>query len=290
MEILRSFLFMPGDKERILDKISMLAADAFILDLEDSVPVNNKEIARINTSNKLASPDVKDKIIFIRVNDLDSSYVYKDIDCTMGCNVYGYMIPKFEDVKKLEKIIDYISDKETKLKLDCKLKIILMIESAKGLFELNKIVDTLYDRIIAVALGAEDYLFSLSEFGTVSDTMVDFARKTIILYSKANSLLPIDTVYRDFKNSQGLKDELEKIKGMGFSSKLAIHPDQVDIINYGFTPGTLEIDRAKMILKYKKDIESKGAISIDGVMFEAPHLKWAQKIEAYVDKINRAHP
>lgn len=286
MKILRSFLFIPADKERMLDKINILSADAFILDLEDSVSVNNKEIARINISNKLASLDIKDKIIFIRVNDLDSSYIFKDIDSTVGSSVYGYMIPKFEDTKKLEKIIDYISNKETELKLDSKSKIILMIESSKGLLELNKLGD-LYDRIIAFALGAEDYLFSLSEFGMVSDTMVDFARKIIILHSKANNLLSIDTVYRDYKNSQSLKDELEKIKGMGFSSKLAIHPDQIDIINSAFTPEAIEIDKAKIILKHKKDIEKKGAISIDGVMYDPPHLKWAQKIKAYLDKIRK---
>ena len=286
MKILRSFLFIPADKERMLDKINILSADAFILDLEDSVSVNNKEIARINISNKLASLDIKDKMIFIRVNDVDSSHIFKDIDSTIGISVYGYMIPKFEDTKKLEKIIDYISDKETELKLDSKSKIILMIESSKGLLELNKLGD-LYDRIIALALGAEDYLFSLSEFGMISDTMVDFARKIIILHSKANSLLSIDTVYRDYKNSQSLKDELEKIKGMGFSSKLAIHPDQIDIINSAFTPEAIEIDKAKIILKHKKDIEKKGAISIDGVMYDPPHLKWAQKIKAYLDKIRK---
>lgn len=286
MKILRSFLFIPADKERMLDKINLLPADAFILDLEDSVPANNKEIARINISNKLGSLNIKDKIIFVRVNDLDSSHIFKDIDGTIGRSVYGYMIPKFEDTKKLEKIIDYISDKETELRLDSKSKIILMIESSKGLLELNKLGD-LYDRIIAFALGAEDFLFSLSEFGMVSDTMTDFARKIIILHSKANSILSIDTVYRNYKNSQSLKDELEKIKGMGFSSKLAIHPDQIDIINSALTPEAGEIDKAKIILKHKKDIENKGAISIDGVMYDPPHLKWAQKIEAYLGKIRK---
>lgn len=284
MKVLRSLLFIPADKERMLDKINILLPDAFILDLEDSVSDKNKEIARINISNKLTSIDIKDEIIFIRINDLDSDNIYKDIDRTISSKVYGYMIPKFENIDKLEKIVNYLSSKERELKLVSKLKLILMIESSKGILELNKIND-LYGRIMAIALGAEDYLFSLSEFGMVSDIMVDFARKIIILHSKANSLLSIDTVYRDYKNSQGLKDELEKIAAMGFSSKLAIHPDQIDIINSSFTPTAKEIDKAKIILKHKKDIEKEGAISIDGVMYDSPHLKWAQKIEAYLDKI-----
>jgi citrate lyase subunit beta / citryl-CoA lyase len=287
MEILRSFLFMPADKEKMLDKMSILSPDAFILDLEDSVSADNKEVARINISNKLALSDIKDKVIFIRVNDLDSNHVFRDIDGTIGPGVYGYMIPKFEDKKKLEKIISYISGKETELKLGFKLKLIIMVESAKGLLELNKTIDALSDRVTAIALGAEDYLFSLSQFGTISDTMVDFARKIIVLYSKANGLLSIDTVFRNYKDTKGLKDELEKVKGMGFSSKLAIHPDQIDIINSGLSPEDAEIDKARIILKYKKDIEDKGAISIDGVMYDLPHLKWAQKIEAYIRKISK---
>jgi len=285
VEIIRSFLFIPADKEKMLDKMGMLFPDAFILDLEDSVSTNNKEIARNNISNKLVSSDIKDKVILIRVNDLDSSHIYRDIDSTIGPGIYGYMIPKFEDSKKLEKIINYISEKETELKLDFKLKLIIMVESAKGLLELNRTGEKLFDRIIGIAFGAEDYLFGLSQFGTVSETMVDFARKTIILHSKANGLLSIDTVFRNYKDDQGLKDELEKIKGMGFSSKLAIHPDQIDIINSGLSPEAAEIEKARIILKYKKDIEDKGAISIDGVMFDLPHLKWAQKIEAYLGKM-----
>lgn len=196
------------------------------------------------------------------------------------------MIPKFENMDKVEEIIDYLSNKERKLKLVSKLKLILMIESSKGLLELNKL-NNLSGRIIALALGTEDYLFSLSEFGMISDTTVDFARKIIIVLSKANGLLSIDIVFRDYKNNQSLKDELEKIKGMGFSSKLAIHPNQIDIINSGFTPSAEEIDKAEIILKHKKDIEKKGAISIDGVMYDPPHLKWAKKIKTYLNKIRK---
>lgn len=286
MEILRSFIFIPADKEKMMEKINILMPDVFILDLEDSVPINNKNIARTNISNKLESLDIEGKIIFIRLNDLDSNFVYKDIDGTISSKVYGYMIPKFENMEQLEEIIDYLSDKERELGLVSKLKLILMIESSKGLLELNKI-NNKSNRIVALALGAEDYLFSLSEFGDVSDIMVDFARKIIIQHSKANDLLSIDTVFRDYKNSQGLKDELNKIKGMGFSSKLAIHPDQIEIINSSFTPTEEEVNKAELILKHKEDIENNGAISIDGVMYDPPHLKWAQKIKNYLNRIRK---
>jgi len=284
MKYFRSLLFIPADREKMLDKVDLLFPDAFILDLEDSVSDKNKELARINITNKLALINVKDKVIFVRLNDLDSEHVYKDICSTASEKVYGYMIPKFESIDKLKKIIDYISKKEKELKIASKIKIILMIESPKGLLELNKL-DKLYDRIIAIAFGAEDYLFSLSECQMISNTMLDFARNIIIIHSKANNLLSIDTVYKDYKNSQGLKEELNKIKSMGFSSKLAIHPDQIEIINSSFTPTDEEINRARLIIKYAKDIEENGAISIDGIMYDPPHLKWAKMITEHIEKI-----
>lgn len=289
LKILRSLLFIPADKLKMLDKIGVLLPDAFILDLEDSVSEENKEIARANIASKLASLETKDKIIFVRVNDLDFSYIYKDIDSTLCSKVSGYMIPKFEDTVKLEKITDYIIKKERKLKLNHKVKIILLIESSKGLLELRSLDNLsnkeIYNRVIALALGAEDYLFSLSVFGNISEDMVDYARKEIIIHANAKKLLAIDTVYRDLKDSQGLKEELKKIVALGFNAKLAIHPAQIEIINSAFSPTGEDIERMKIILKYQDDIERDGAISIDGVMYDQPHLKWAKKLKDYLDNI-----
>ncbi|MHB8276673.1 MAG: HpcH/HpaI aldolase/citrate lyase family protein [Candidatus Humimicrobiaceae bacterium] len=283
-KFLRSFIFIPADKEKMLDKINVLSADAFILDLEDSVSAQNKKLGRINISDKIKSTDLEKKIIFIRLNDLDSDYVFDDINETISKNIYGYMIPKFENAEQLKGLIYYLSYKEREIKLTNKLKLILMIESPKGLLELNNI-NNLSDRIIALALGAEDYLFSLSEFGNISETMVDYARQIIIQYSKANNYLSIDTVFREYKNNLGLQEELRKIIGMGFSSKLAIHPSQIEIINSSFTPSAEEINKAEVIIKHKEDFEDKGAISMDGVMYDYPHLKWAKKIKSYINKL-----
>ena len=284
MKVIRSFIFIPADKKRMLDKISLLLPDAFILDLEDSVPCENKKIARSNIASILESLEIRKKIIFIRLNDSDSNYIYEDIDETIGNKIYGYMIPKFEKIESLEEIINYLSSKERELNLISKLKLIVMIESSKGLLELHRLNNN-SGRIIGLALGAEDYKFNLSEFGMVSEEMVDFARKIIIQYSKANDILSIDTVFRDYNNIQGLQDELKKIKGMGFSSKLAIHPSQIEIINSSFTPSTEEINKAEIILKHKDELKKNGAISIEGVMYDLPHLKWAQKIKNYLIRI-----
>lgn len=287
MKTLRSFLFIPSDKKRMLNKIGLLSPDAFILDLEDSVSPENKEQARNNIADKLKEPGIEEKTIFVRVNDIGSGYIYDDINMTISRKLEGYVIPKFENIEKLKEIFKFILKKENEVKIQPgSIKIILMVESSKGLLELNKIKSPL-DRIIGLALGAEDYLFSLSGAKEISGEMVDFARKIIITYSKSNNFLSIDTVYRDYKNNQGLKDVTGRVAAFGFTSKFAIHPEQINIINSSFTPTKKEVEKAKIILNHKKDIEKKGAISIDGVMYDPPHLKWAKKITDYMDNIGK---
>ena len=286
MKYARSLLFIPADKKKMLDKIDDLSPDVFILDLEDGVSTENKETARNNISTKLKSCDTKDKTMFIRLNGFDSNYIYEDIEKTIDEKIYGYMIPKFESVTKLKKLFDFISNKEKEKKIGSnKIKLILMIESSKGLVELYKLNSSLHDRVIAICFGAEDYLFSLSGSAEASAEMMDFARKIIITYAKANNLLAIDTVFRNYKDDQGLKNELAKIRSFGFNSKLALHPAQINIINSAFTPTADEIEKAKIILMHEKEIEEKGAISINGVMYDLPHLKWAKKIETYMEDI-----
>ena len=288
MNILRSVLFIPADKENMINKIDALCPDAFILDLEDSVSEENKEIARINISNKLNSLVNQKKIIFVRVNDIESSHVYKDIESTINNKIEGYMIPKFERINQLKRVSEFILKKEKELNIQQKIKLMLMIESPKGVIELRKlslIEDEINTRIKVLVIGAEDYLFNLSVFGDISEDMVDYIRREIIIQAKAMECLAIDTVYRDFKNNQGLKKELEKIKAMGFNGKLAIHPVQIDIINSVFAPADEEIEKMMIILKHEEDFKRLGAINIDGVMYDPPHLKWAKKLKNYIDFI-----
>ena len=99
------------------------------------------------------------------------------------------------------------------------------------------------------------------------------------------SLHAIDTIFRDYKNNAGLEKELNIISELGFVSKLAIHPAQIDVINKALTPTKDDIKKAKMILKHESEIENLGVISIDGIMYDSPHLKWAKKVIDYFDQL-----
>ncbi len=287
---LRSLLFVPSNDRKMIDKIDTLRPDAFILDLEDSVPKDQKEEARRVIAEKMSNRKTKgdDIDIFIRINDLGAEYSQADIAETICPGICGYLIPKFESVNELTRIAELISQIEKKQKIiHGKTKLMLLVESLKGINELKSLqMKELFGRLNALVLGGEDYLSSLSCFFVGSEDMLDFARKMILLYAKSNDLLAIDTVYKSFRDPEGLKSETNKIARMGFDGKLAIHPNQIEIINNSFKPSDEEMERIKLILKYREIIERNGAIDVNGNMLDTAHLKWAQKAANSLDEMN----
>lgn len=290
MEISRSLLFIPSNSKKMLNKIDILNPDAFILDLEDSVPAFQKDRARENIKEKLEKMGSgAGKELFIRANDLNSDFFYKDIEETIDPKIAGYMIPKFESFNKLNEAISLISKKEKEKNIKSgKIKLILMIENQRGIIELGNLDrhNHLLQRLAALTLGWEDFTKEIADFGEVAPELLDLIRMTLMLYAKANKLLAIDTVYRNFSDDEGLRRETIKISKLGFNGKLAIHPRQIDIINNCFIPSDEEIKKMEIILLNKGRIEKEGAINIDGVMYDPPHLKWALKIKEYLNKID----
>jgi citrate lyase subunit beta/citryl-CoA lyase len=291
MEVYRSLLFVPSCNEKMLDKIDVLNPDAFILDLEDSVPEFQKEKARENIKNILGKIDSSTKIkVFIRVNSLDSEYIDKDIEETINSKIAGYMIPKFDDFTKLGDAINLISEKEKEKNIEIgKIKLILMIENPKGIIELNRLyaINQLSQRIVALTIGWEDFTQSINVFSEITPDLLDFIRMTILLYAKASNLLAIDTIYKNFSDDEGLRSEAIKAVKLGFNGKLLIHPKQIDIINSCFAPTGEDIEKMEIILQNKDKIEKEGAINVNGIMYDPPHLKWAIKVKEYLSNIKR---
>jgi len=293
MNIYRSLIFIPSSSIKMLNKIEHINPDAFILDLEDSVPLQLKDAARINISSKISElikkGSLSSKDIFIRINDLEGSLAKKDIEETLRPGICGYMIPKFEDAATLQSLENSLQKKEKSSGIAAgKTKLILMIESPKGLTELSGISShesqPFFKRIIAAALGFEDFTGSMTAFGSISDDMFDFVRKSMLIYAKANNFLAIDTVYKNFKDTGGLRNDTGKSAAMGFDGRLAIHPMQIDIINSCYMPAGEDIKKMELILSNKGKIESEGVVSIDGTMYDPPHLKWALAVKDYLDK------
>jgi len=287
----RSFLFVPADKQRMLDKIESIESDAFILDLEDSVSSQNKSQARQNISKVMSLPVKRGRAIGIRINELTSKESKKDLEETLISGLYCYMIPKFENIFILEEFIDQLKVFEKDRNIKNITKIILMVESSKGILELRGLKPDshkqIFKRLIGIALGGEDYRESLTISREISRDVLDLARNEIILFASSYGLHAIDTVYPDFKDTQGLSIELDKIISLGFTSKIAIHPSQVGIIDKSFYPLEVDIERMELILSKKDEILKNGAISIGKTMYDMPHLKWALKLKEYINDLNK---
>jgi len=295
MNIYRSLLFIPSSSTKMLDKIENLNPDGFILDLEDSVPPQLKDAARVNVKDKIKELSGKgypcSKKIFIRINELGSQDSKKDVEMTLLPQICGFVIPKFEDIEKLKIFENELAQQEKNKGINLnKTKIILMVESSAGLVELLYIkkhrTEDYFKRIIAIALGFEDFTRSMTVLGELSVDMLDYIRKTTVSYAKANGFLAIDTVYKNFRDADGLREDTSRAAGMGFDGKLLIHPSQIDIVNSCFMPPVEDIKRMEAVLANKERIEKEGAISIEGVMYDTAHLKWALVVKNYLDKIN----
>ena len=289
--MLRSFLFVPADKKRMLDKITSLDADAFIIDLEDSVSSQNKEDARINASKILPMLKKEGKIIFVRVNNPTSIEAERDLAKTLLEELDGYIIPKFEDIDILDKFIQCLENLENREAVKKKIPLIIMVESPSGVIGLRKLAikdrKSITSRLAGIALGGEDYRVSLTISREISKEVLNVVREEIIIFAHSYDILAIDTVYPDFKDDRGFRNELDNIVSMGFTSKFAIHPSQVNIINEVFYPVKEDIDKMSLLLSHEKEINKLGAIDIAGTMYDTPHLKWAKRLERYINNIKK---
>jgi citrate lyase subunit beta / citryl-CoA lyase len=278
----RSFLFIPAQNAGMLAKINVFRPDAFVLDLEDAVPAQQKPEARKNILAQMAESHGRSALppVYVRINDLDTPYPLDDIHGTFHERIAGFIVPKFESFVKLADIGSAIADLEKKTKRGTdETRLILQIESMKGLRELFRAEESpLLGRVAGLALGGEDFASSLSSFSEIDADMLSFARKMLVMHARSFGILAIDTIYRNFQDSAGLEEESRKVARMGFDGKLAIHPDQVDVINACLSPSNQDLERVKNILENQSRIEETGVIEVDGVMFDAAHLKWAQKV------------
>ena len=277
---MRSWLFVPCDSERKISKAMSSNADVVILDLEDSVAPENKPQAREILQEFLSNRPETTSQIYVRVNPLDSGLTQLDIQATITHQPDGFMLPKTNsgsDVKQ------FASSLKAQLPIIAPI-IAIATETATSLFNLGTYGD-LNANLNAMTWGAEDLSNALGATAARDDAGAltepyRMARNLCLAGARAAMVEPIDSVYTNFKDPDGLRAESQAAARDGFSGKMAIHPNQVEIINHVFTPSTVEIEQAKMVVSAFQQSDNKGVVAIDGKMFDIPHLKRAQKLLA----------
>lgn len=271
---LNSWLFVPGNKEKMLDKSLGGEADAVIWDLEDSVPLNDKPEARKILSDKIrniSKESVKAEI-FVRINPVSSKHWEEDLRWVIVQNLSGIMMPKVESPDEVRLVSRRIAalEKDRGLVIGS-VKIVATLETALGLLRAYEIAAAA-DRVMAICFGAEDFTLDMGVTRTKEGKEIEFARKYVAVAAAAAKVQAIDTVYTDLNDDEGLKEECNVVKKIGFTGKCAIHPKQVPIINSAFAPTEQEVEYAKKVVDaYQKAIsEGIGVIVVDGRMVDPP--------------------
>ncbi len=269
----RSRLYVPGNNPRLQINAGIFGSDCIILDLEDSVPPEQKEAARFLVKEALKTLDFEETEVWVRVN---REFLEEDIEQVLVGNPHGICLPKSEcaeDVKEVERIIE----KYEKMYSIKGTKLMPIIESARGILNLEEIAGA-SDRIVALAFGAEDFTRDIG--GEKSWDTLLYARSKLVTVAKSFDIQALDTVYSKIDDIEGLMEETRRIIKMGFDGKGAIHPEQIRYIHECFTPTEEEIEYAKRVMEAIEEAKKRGlgAISLDGRMIDKPIVKRAERI------------
>jgi citrate lyase subunit beta/citryl-CoA lyase len=285
MNMLRSLLFVPGDSEKKLTKSTSTSADALILDLEDSVAPERTSIARNMAAEFLkAHPKRTEQQLWVRINPLQTPEALADLVAVMAGKPDGIMLPKPLNAKHAQQLDHYLSALEIRegLTLGSTRIIPVATEVPGAVFDLSSYASS-SPRLLGLTWGAEDLATAVGatsnkdESGEFSFTY-KLARSLCLLASAHAQIQAIDTLSVDFKNLQALARDVQGARREGFTGKLAIHPDQVDVINQGFTPSAQEISHAHNIIDAFAKASGAGAVQIDGKMVDKPHLTQALRL------------
>lgn len=280
---LRSLLFVPGDSERKFAKGSAIGADALILDLEDSVAPAKKAEAREIVARLLDDRAPRDWTFFVRVNALDTGLTLTDLAAVVRPGLDAILVPKSNGAHDIDRIGHYLDALEEKAGMEAgAVKIaVVSTETPAAMFALGSYAPA-HPRLVGLTWGAEDLGAAI---GATDNKEADgewtfpykVARAQCLFAAAAAGVAPIDTLYADFRDPDGLAADCRRARRDGFTGRIAIHPDQVATINACFSPSDADVAHARRVVAVFAANPDAGTIGIDGKMYDIPHLKAAQR-------------
>jgi citrate lyase subunit beta/citryl-CoA lyase len=280
---LRSLLFVPGDSERKFARASQSGADALILDLEDAVAPSQKPAARTHVAGLVGAQSARPWALFVRVNALDTGMALDDLAAVVKPGLDALLIPKANGAADIERVGHYLDALEAKAGMTqgaVKLAVVAT-ETPRAMFALGSYAPA-HSRLVGLTWGAEDLGAAI---GATNNKEPDgswtfpyrLARAQCLFAASAAEVAPIDTLYANFKDDEGLERDCRESRRDGFSGRIAIHPDQIATINRCYAPSEAELEQARKIVAAFAANPDAGTLGIDGKMFDIPHLKAARR-------------
>ena len=291
MTVLRSLLFVPGNRPRMLEKALGLSPDAYMPDMEDAVPAGEKESARTVTAYFLPRLGAAGPLVIPRVNPVDSGLLEDDLVAVVGPHIYGVSVGKTDGADQVRRISDLIDALEKRVGLEVgRTRLVPWIESAMALVNAYEICSA-SPRVVAVAFGAEDFTNDMGIVRTGDDVEIGYPRSVVCVAAGAAGVLALDTPYFKLRDLDGLRRDARAARRYGFRGKFAVHPDQIDVINEAFAPSAEEIEHARRVVAAFEEAErsGRGATSLDGEVIDAPVVKRARNLLGLAGMVSK-HP
>lgn len=272
---LRSLLFVPGDRPDRMEKALGAGADVLILDLEDAVAPQNRQVARHEVAQFLSQHSAAR--IFVRVNPLDSPENEKDLNAVLPSHPDGIVLPKAEGGPSVAELARRLKERG-----NATAQILaIATETPAAMFQLGTYGGA--KRLLGLTWGAEDLPAAVGASTSREPDgrftpPYELARSLCLFGAAAAGVLAVETVYPAFRDLEGLAAYAGRARRDGFLGMLAIHPDQVAVINNAFTPSEKELAHARAVIAAFEANPGAGALSLDGRMIDRPHLLQAQRI------------
>ena len=275
----RSMLFVPGNNPGMMSDAHIYGSDALMFDLEDSVTLREKDAARLLVYHALKTIHYGECERVVRVNPLNTPYGKADIEAMVAAGVEVIRLPKTETAQDICDTEAEIMRAEQKYGIPIgQTRMMAAIEGALGVINAYAIA-TASPRLVAIALGAEDYCANLKTTRSLEGSELQYARGAIVVAARAAGIDCIDTVYSDVNNEEQLIKETQSIKQQGFDGKSDINPRQIKPVHRVFTPTHEEFVKAQRILAASREAEQRdsGVVALDGKMIDRPVVIRAER-------------
>lgn len=285
----RSLLFVPGNRQEMLEKAARFPADVICLDLEESVLPEEKAHARELVQAAIAQLSEAGKQVHVRVNSMQSGLTKDDLAAVVRPGLSGVVLAKTESAQAVRSVDVMLREQE--LAHEVKpgtAELIVAIESAKGLLACEDISHA-STRLAALMLGGEDFAFDLGVPRTREGHELVHARGAIAVCARAAGLMALDTPWADIQDIEGLVADAERARAAGFSGKYVIHPDHIEPVHGVFSPSDDEISYARKVLAAWDDAQAKGvgAVQLDGRMVDRPVAERARRVVEQAEAIGK---
>ena len=276
----RTMMFVPGNNPAMVKDAGTYGADSIMFDLEDAVSMAEKDAARDLVYEALQTQDYGDAELVVRVNGQDTPYYANDVRAMVNAGIDVVRLPKAEDAEMVKKLDADITAAEKEFgREEGSTMLMAAIESAKGVINAYQIASA-SDRMMGIALSAEDYTTDMKTHRYPDGAELEFARNMVLHAARAAGVAAFDTVFTNMNDTEGFYRETEYIHQLGFDGKSLVNPRQIPMVNKVYEPTKKEIENAKNVENAIKEAELKGSgvISMNGQMVDRPVVLRAERV------------